>query len=211
MSTWAKTLLRCKVVPSDTQRKFVTLNGSNPRAWKACGVRFGFSFFDLTGNLLDVTNIASLTVFAKTLNTPAGSPIILATITSFDATLNATRWAAGEDHCLVDFSATEMSAFSSAGSYDLTVAGLTTDEPADQDCFGMAVLEIADAGVSNVVAPAPEVEGAVTLSQVMGILNSYARKVGQPGDTLTLTSPDGATKRILGISNDAEPIDSVES
>lgn len=212
MRTWTKTLLRCKIKPSDTNTPFNTTNGSNPRAWRACGVRFGLSFFDLSDNLLDVGNIASLTVFAKTLNTPAASPTILKTITSFDNTLNAERWANGEDHAVVDFTSTEMSAFAAGdASYDLTVAGLTTDEPADQDVFGVAILEVFDAGVSNVVAPAPEVEGAVTLTQVMGLLNSYARKVGLAGETITFTSPDGATKRIIGITNDAEPTDSIET
>jgi hypothetical protein len=161
--------------------------------------------------LLDVSNIASVTVFAKALNTPSGSAIILKTVTAFDATLNYTRWQAGEDHFVVDFTSTEMSAFAAGdASYDLTVAGLTTDEPADQDAFGLAVLNVIDAGVSNVIAPAPSVEGALTLSQAVGLMNAYMRKIGLAGETLTLTSPDGGTKRIIGISNDAEPIDYIE-
>lgn len=213
MSTFAKTLLRCQLKPSDTGRLFTTLTGANPTCYRACGVRFGFSLFDLDGvTLLDISNIASVTVFAKTLNAPSGSPIILKTVTTFDATLNYARWQSGEDHFVVDFTSTEMSAFAAGdATYDLTVAGLTTDEPADQDAFGLATLTVIDAGVSNVVAPAPSVEGAVTLSQVMGILGGYMKKIGLPGDTLTLRSPDGATNRIIGVSNNAEPIDSIET
>lgn len=210
MSSFTKTHLRFRIYPARTAESFVAVTGSTPTAWRACGVRFSFTFMDVDSSLLDVGNIASVTLFAKTKSSPASSPIILKTSSSIDTTLNLDRHQAGEDHVSIDFSAAEMAAFSTAAHYDLTLAGLTTDDLLDQDVFGFTDLEIKDAGVSNLVSPAAGSSPAVTMEQLTAILGQFVRVVGDPGSTITLRSADGLTKRILGISNAGERQDDLE-
>ena len=207
---FTKTLLRCQVIPSLTGQLFETIGGASPTVFRATGVRFAFSFFDSDGTtLLDVSNIASLTLFCKTKDSPASSPIILKTVTAFNTTLTRALYDAGNDHAQIDFTASEMAALSS-GKFDLTLSGHTTDDLLDDDVFGMSILTVKDAGISNLTSPPAGTSPAVTLEQLQGILGSYAKKLGNAGDTITLVSPDGTIKRILGIGNDSSRTDDLQ-
>ena len=208
--SFTKPLIRCQVFPSKTGETFKARTGSTPVAFRATGVRFTFTFFDEDSSILDVANVASVTLHAKTLNTPGDAPIILKTITSLNTTLTAEQYALGVDHAVIDFTAAEMSAFAAAGKFDLTLSGTTTDDVLDADVFGVSLLEIKDAGISNLITPSVGSSPAVTLEQLAGILGSYAKRLGEAGDTITLVSPDGLTQRILGIGNDGSRIDSVQ-
>lgn len=207
---FTKTLLRCAVIPSMTGKLFDTVGGTSPTVFRATGVRFAFSFFDSDGTtLLDVSNIASLTLFAKTQNSPASSPIILKTVSVFNSALTRDLYDAGNDHAQIDFTASEMAALS-AGKFDLTLSGHTTDDILDDDVFGMSLLTVKDAGISNLTSPPAGTSPAVTLEQLQGILGSYAKKIGNAGETITLVSPDGTIKRILGVGNDGSRSDDIQ-
>src|SRR4051812_46824730 len=110
MSRFVKTRIRCKVQPSKTGELFLTTFGSSPTAFKAAGMQFELGFFDIDGALMDVSNIASITLTVK----PDGTPSELAEMNksvvapNINNGLTLPAWDAGTDqHAVISFLGSE--------------------------------------------------------------------------------------------------------
>lgn len=203
----ARVTNRIALVPSRIGVLFATTSGQGPKLYKGAGVDFAFAFFDELGALMDISNIADLTLHVKTAGTPSGAPLILSTIGSeaINRTLTAAEWNAGTA-CHALFSILGSATGIAAATYDMTISGHTLDAPGDPDVWGVAQVQVIDAGISNLTSPPVGDQPAVTLDQLTAMLSNFARYGRNPaGKTITLVSPAGTFGATHGANDDGSP------
>jgi hypothetical protein len=200
MSTPARTILRCKLDPSQVGVLFTAESlGGQPKLYRGGGIDFWFFFTqENSTEPMDVTNMADLYLMVKA---TGGSWSTIGSTVSFNPACTYAQFAAGQSaHAIITLlgSATNLA----AGSYDLTVKGHTTDDAVDLDCFGISKLTILDVGLTDA---APEVADAETVESVVrGLLNGYLTPIGKPGVFRTEVSPSGLWRITRGIDDNGE-------
>jgi hypothetical protein len=200
---FVKTIIRCAIWPSKVGVKFERLEGGTPQGFKATGMEFQFAFFGADDLLLDVSNIASVSVIVK----PTGQPDALAEMNkgvirpNINTGLTIEQWKAGtSQHVAIPFIKAETAI--GAGPHDLTVSGFTDDDVADDDVFGISTLTIINAGTyTGLVIPPLDATPAATLDQIRGLLAGFVQQRMKPGQMITLVSDDSKVMRTIGVQN----------
>jgi len=206
MSQFARSRIRCEVFPGKSDPFVMVNTNQSPEICKGAGVDFEFAFFDVMGELLDVSNIANVTLLVYPSGTPSTTEI-LKTTTSIQ-NISQEAWDAGTGaHVTITLLATETAI--AAGNHEITLYGHTTDDTLDADCFGFSKLLVVDRGITAVTNPTLTPSYG-TLEQIQSMLNGYVPYVMPPGKKLTFTSDDSTKKRIMGVANDGTKIDSDE-
>jgi hypothetical protein len=162
--------------------------------------------------LVDISNISAATLTIKDSASRSGTKQAEKVIgpTSMNKGLALADWEAGGEtayHFRFAFTSGEMGiGTGNTANHWAAFHGLTTDV----DVFGGGTIQSFDAGIAASTSPEVPVEDGVTLSQVNALMQDFMRKNGLPGEMLTLRSPDGAHRLIVGIDNDRNIIMSPE-
>lgn len=124
----------------------------SPAAWKGTSVQFEIALFD-DGELLDISNIQTLTFIAKDPNNKRGDLILQKSISqaSMDLTLTQDAWDAKTgQHAVIQFNSSEMGIDLQGKDYRdlwLMVYGLTNLN--EQVAFGAASLRVYETGIAG--------------------------------------------------------------
>ncbi len=135
-----------------------------PAFWRGADLQFEFGLFH-NDTLIDVSNLATLTVEVKPLAQDNGAPadgttpLMSNTVTTFDNTLDLFTWAdSSKAHATVPFTAAETAL--EPGLYWLVVTATTTDNPAHGITFTAGRIEVLQSGAAATeVAPLLEPYG----------------------------------------------------
>lgn len=206
MSTPARTILRCELNPAKWDQSFINrITGATPVIPKGGGVDFWFYIFNEDGATpMDIANISDIAILVK----GAGSwQQIGSTVTAQNPNVTKAQWDAGQGaHFIVSLLGTDTNL--TAGDYDLTVKGHTTDDAVDLDCFGITDLKILDVGLTD-AAPVEPSEATVE-SIVRPLLEGFLTTIGKPGVNRVEVSPNGLWRRISGIDDNGQFYDRPE-
>jgi hypothetical protein len=193
---------------------FDRITGRTPRFARSAAVQFEVALL-FAGELVDISNISAAQLTVKPATNRSGTAEMNMTIGVADMNpqLTLADWqsgAEGKEH----FRFTFASGLTGIGTGDLSshwlvLHGLTSDDALDVDVFGAGPMEVFNAGIAGVTSPAPAAEGGITLSQATALLANYLPRVLPNGTTLMLPNNRGA-KRILGLDDDGNRIDSIE-
>jgi hypothetical protein len=186
------------------------LRGATPILWRSADVMLEVGLF-YNGEVLDVSNLAALTLEIKTPGAggtaadPEAAPLASKTVTAFDATLTAGTWAdLSKQHASVGFSATEMNfALSGLAAQWLVVSLLTTAGKTITVAAGLVTVR--EDGYDS-AGTAPVLDGsAYTKAELLALLGTAAaRDVGSgAGNVLSVETPESGINRI-SISGETE-------
>lgn len=200
----ARATNRVAIYPDKIGQNFLTQTGGEPRLFLGAGVDFEIGFFRLDDTLLDISNITDLTLHLKPKGHPSEAPVALKTISAaaMNPAMTLAQWADGSSaHAVISLLGSETAI--PAGDYDVTISGHTLDDALDLDVFGVSVVRVLDAGISNLAAPPLGDDPAVTLAQLEALLANFVRFGKNPaGKTLTLVSPNGQRGVTVGCNDD---------
>lgn len=204
----ARAILSCALNPSKIGASFnvVELSGT-PKVPIGAGVDFRFCLFRDETTLYDPSNIGIFYLTIKTKGSPASAPLVQVSILGNAITpCTLEDWKNGiGQHAVVSLLSSHTSALS-AGQYDITIWGTTTDAPADYDLFGTSTLEAVACGISP-GTPDP-VAGVTYVTQEMlnAAIGSTIKQGANPaGAWFALQSEDGKHVLRIGIGNDGVP------
>lgn len=190
------------------------ITGRTPRFARSAAVQFEVALM-FAGELVDITNISAATLTIKPATNRDDDAEMTQTIglSAMNPQLTLAQWQAGaegNEHFRFTFASTETGIGSgNESNHWLVLHGLTTDNAVDVDVFGAGALQVFNAGITGVTSPTPDPEGGVTLSQLTALLQNYMPRVMPNGATLVLPNNAGA-KRILGLDDEGNRIDSIE-
>jgi len=208
MSNFARTILRAKVYPYRVGEQWKLATGRTPILYRGAGVDFWFSFWESSSQLLNVSNVSDVALLVKEKNDTTW--YVLGSTTDIDPSLTESDWDAGSKaHAVLTILGADLTL--AAGTYDATIRAHTTDDPVDVDVFGISTIEIRDVGVTSTPASPPPGETAATLEDLQAMMSGYLKTPLKPGQTIAYVSPDGQWRRIVGIDDNGQPIDYIES
>jgi len=164
-------------VAADTTSKdnILDLNtAAEPQAWWARDLTLQVSVF-AGANLLDVSDLTSVTVSLKDPTNLDGTPLVTKVITTFDNTTTTATWNAGtQQHFAVAFTADDLSFALTSGQrvVHLSMVAITNTGQTGTICVGtMAVL---DDGGNN---PTSNPVNAITVNQAQAMLGAFFQAV----------------------------------
>lgn len=88
-----------------------------------------------------------------------------------------------------------------------SISAVIEFEVADADGKFTSLQEQITIHREHIVAGSPSATPGATYYTADEINSLFLRKVGAPGETITLTSPDGTKQRVLGVDDNGTPID----
>lgn len=170
--------LRLKCSADKFDAPFDVLNNNSiPRGWNGSTLRMELGLF-FNAEVVDVANLESLTVQLKAsagswaAPLPTAAALASATITDFDNTLDAATWDdTSKQHCVVEFSATEMNI--GAGQRWIVVTAINDEGATITICAGK--FEVLEDGYG------PEVTTTGTETLAYSQAESDARYLQQAG------------------------------
>jgi hypothetical protein len=202
------TIVRVKLIKDEISNNgagFKVVSQRSPyKLFNKVGVRIQCAFFESDGTtLIDPSIIASATHTIVQGNNTYCTQVKAG---PFPA-ITVEQWNDGTGYH-VEFAFSDTDTALVAGDYDVVVFGNTTDPLAAVDYCCTRSLTILNSNIPGAFTT-PE-NSATLLAELKAYLDAqlgaYMKKVGDPGDTLTLTSADGAWRRILGVTNEPAPI-----
>jgi hypothetical protein len=168
MSTLARTRIRiagdaaCFDAPLDVNRH------ATPQFWRGNDVQFEIGVF-FAGALMDVSNLASLTVEIRAIvdgaaPDPSTTPLMGATVSSFDNTTTLTTWQSGANqHAVVAFTAAQSNIV--AGPAWLSIFVITNDDPGHVITLCAGPIGVREDGSGLATTPEPATETYYTAAQ----------------------------------------------
>jgi hypothetical protein len=169
MSTLGRTRLRLAADTASFDAPLDVLRRATPQFWRGNDLQFELALF-FNGALLDVSNLASLTLEVRPLGAnggppdPSFTPLMGATITSFDGTTTLDDWNAGtKQHALVTFSAAQSNI--AAGTAWLSVFAITNDSPGRVITLCAGAVRVLEDGAGLATTPTPAADTFYTAAQ----------------------------------------------
>lgn len=178
------------------------ISGDVPKFARGAALQIEVGLF-FADTILDASNISAATCVIKSGTDPDDSVAMTKTIgpTGMNRGLTLEDWDTGEAdkaHLIFLFTAAETAdgVFGTpedTAQHWIVLSGLTDDDGTDTDVFGFgSSIKSFDAGLTTLGAP-PAGQTAASMEQITAALQDFVKKVGSPGDTITLVS--GATRR----------------
>jgi hypothetical protein len=159
MSTLTRTRLRLSGDAANFDAPLDVLRRATPQFWRGNDVQFEIAVF-FNGALQDVSNLASLTLEIRPLGTggaapdPGFTPLMGATITSFDSTTTLDNWNTGtKQHAVVTFTAAQSNIV--AGPAWLSIFVITNDSPGRVITLCAGPVRVLEDGSGLATTPAP--------------------------------------------------------
>jgi len=169
MSTLGRTRLRFAADAASFDAPLETLRRATPQFWRGNDVQFELALF-FNGALLDVSNLASLTLEIRPLGAnggapdPSFAPLMGATITSFDNTTTLDDWNAGaKQHAVVVFTAAQSNI--AAGAAWLSIFAITNDSPGRVITLCAGPVRVLEDGAGLATTPTPTADTFYTAAE----------------------------------------------
>jgi hypothetical protein len=169
MSTLARTRLRLAADAASFDAPLDVLRRATPQFWRGNDVQWEIALF-FNGALLDVSNLASLTLEVRPLGAnghapdPSFVPLMGATITSFDNTTTLDNWNAGTNQqALVVFTAAQSNI--TAGAAWLSIFAITNDSPGRVITFCAGPVRVLEDGAGLATTPTPTADTFYTAAE----------------------------------------------
>jgi hypothetical protein len=143
------------------------ITGETPRIWRGNDIVFEIAAFygnplSDASTLIDVSNIASLTLEVKPFATRTGGSVMTKTITSADinTALTTAQWNADSaQHASIVFTnletAPDLGSGTTEANYWLVVSVITNDSPGREITWGYTTLTIEEDGNGSATSPTP--------------------------------------------------------
>lgn len=178
------------------------ISGGLPKFARGAALQIEVGLF-FADQVLDISDITAATCVIKAAAAVGGADAMTQTIgvNAMNKALTDEEWATGEAgkcHFLFTFSSAETAdgVFGSPSgevTHWINFNGLTDDRV----LFGFGpYIQTHDAGFIQLGAP-PAGQTAVSVAEMEAKLQSFVKKIGDPGDTITLVSPTGVGRAKL--------------
>ena len=169
MSTLGRTRLRLAADAASFDAPLDVLRRATPQFWRGNDVQFEIAMF-FNGALLDVSNLASLTLEIRPLGAngqapdPSFAPLMGATVTAFDNTTTLDNWNAGTNqHAVVIFTAAQSNI--SAGAAWLSIFAITNDSPGRVITLCAGPVRVLEDGAGLATTPTPTADTFYTAAE----------------------------------------------
>jgi hypothetical protein len=169
MSTLGRTRLRLAADAASFDAPLDVLRRATPQFWRGNDVQFELAVF-FNGALIDVSNLASLTLEVRPLGSngqapdPSFAPLMGATITTFDNTTTLDDWNAGaKQHAVVVFTATQSNI--AAGAAWLSIFAITNDSPGRVITLCAGPVRVLEDGAGLATTPTPTADTFYTAAE----------------------------------------------
>ncbi|HTB63876.1 MAG TPA: hypothetical protein VK737_09825 [Opitutales bacterium] len=169
MSTLARTRLRLAADAASFDAPLDVLRRATPQFWRGNDLQFELALF-FNGALLDVSNLASLTLEIRPLGAngaapdPSFAPLMGATVTSFDNTTTLDTWNSGaQQHAVIAFTATQSNI--AAGAAWLSIFAITNDSPGRVITLCAGPLRVLEDGSGLATTPTPTADTFYTAAE----------------------------------------------
>jgi len=169
MSTLGRTRLRLAADAACFDAPLDTLRRATPQFWRGNDVQFEIAAF-FNGALLDVSNLASLTLEIRPLGSngqapdPSFAPLMGATITAFDNTTTLDDWNAGaKQHAVVVYTAAQSNV--AAGAAWLSIFAITNDSPGRVITLCAGPVRVLEDGAGLATTPMPTADTFYTAAE----------------------------------------------
>jgi len=169
MSTLGRTRLRLAADAASFDAPLDVLRRATPQFWRGNDVQFEISAF-FNGALLDVSNLASLTLEVRPLGAnghapdPSFAPLMGATVTTFDNTTTLDNWNAGTNQqALVVFTAAQSNI--AAGAAWLSIFAITNDSPGRVITLCAGPVRVLEDGAGLATTPTPTADTFYTAAE----------------------------------------------
>jgi hypothetical protein len=169
MSTLGRTRLRVAADAASFDAPLDVLRRATPQFWRGNDVQFEIAVF-FNGALLDVSNLASLTLEIRPLGAnghapdPSFAPLMGATVTSFDNTTTLDNWNAGTNQqALVVFTAAQSNI--AAGAAWLSIFAITNDSPGRLITLCAGPVRVLEDGAGLATTPTPAADTFYTAAE----------------------------------------------
>jgi len=169
MSTLTRTRLRLAGDAANFDAPLDVLRRATPQFWRGNDAQFELAVF-FNGALQDVSNLASLTLEIRPLGSggaapdPGFTPLMGATVTSFDNTTTLDSWNSGtKQHAVVTFTAAQSNIV--AGPAWLSIFVITTDSPGRVITLCAGPVRVLEDGSGLATTPSPAGDTFYTAAQ----------------------------------------------
>lgn len=204
MSTIANQRIRLAIDVSQMANINDVITGNTPQFWNGVDLQFELAFF-YGANLIDISNLDSITVDLKDSDPRTGLPVMSATLASgsFNPGLTLDAWLGGapsDCHALITFtnSETNIDLQDDLGdTYWLVISALTNDSPAHKLVMGGTPLNVVEGGEgvtppASVVTPiyytAAQSDARYTLSVDLTTINTHLSTLDSEMTAVTATA-----------------------
>jgi len=169
MSTLGRTRLRLAADTASFDAPLDVLRRATPQFWRGNDVQFELAVF-FNGTLQDVSNLASLTLEIRPLGAnggppdPSFTPLMGATISSFDNTTTLDDWNAGtKQQAVAAFTAAQSNI--AAGAAWLSIFVITNDSPGRVITLCAGPIRVLEDGAGLATTPTPAADTFYTAAE----------------------------------------------